>query len=103
MQEEIFGPVLPVMKISGFDEAMTLCNECKYGLSSYLFTNNAKYIMRMIQELDFGEVYVNRENGELLNAFHNGYKLSGTGGEDGEHGLQGYLQKKTVYMNYNIR
>ncbi len=101
MQKEIFGPVLPIMKIKDFDQAIAYANDCEYGLSSYLFTNNAKNIMRMVNELEFGEVYVNRENGEMINAFHNGYKLSGIGGEDGKHGLEGYLQKKTVYMNYN--
>ena len=101
MQEEIFGPIAPIMKISSFDEAIQYANECRYGLSAYLFTNNVRYIMRMVQELEFGEVYVNRRNGELVNAFHNGYKLSGVGGEDGRYGLEGYMQKKTVYMNYD--
>ena len=81
MQKEIFGPVLPIMKIKDFDQAIAYANDCEYGLSSYLFTNNAKNIMRMVNELEFGEVYVNRENGEMINAFHNGYKLSGIGGE----------------------
>jgi lactaldehyde dehydrogenase/glycolaldehyde dehydrogenase len=102
MQEETFGPIAPMMRIHSFDEALDYANDCEYGLSSYLFTNNAKNIMRMTRELDFGEVYVNRENGELFNAFHNGFKLSGIGGEDGKFGLEGYLQKKTIYMNYDI-
>lgn len=101
MQQETFGPIAPMMKVKSFDEAIELANDCEYGLSAYLFTNNAKLIMRAVNELDFGEVYVNRENGELLNGFHNGYKKSGLGGEDGKYGLDGYLQKKTIYMNYN--
>ena len=80
---------------------MEYANDCCYGLSSYLFTDNVKYIMRMINELEFGEVYVNRKNGELVNGFHNGFKLSGVGGEDGKYGIEGYLQKKTIYMNYS--
>ena len=101
IQEETFGPILPVMKVESFDQALEYSNDCVYGLSAYLFTNNAKNIMRAVNELEFGEVYTNRQNGELINAFHNGYKLSGTGGEDGKYGVEGYLQKKTVYMNYN--
>lgn len=101
MQEEIFGPVVAMMPVNSFDQAIEYANDCCFGLSSYLFTNNAKYIMRMVNELDFGEVYVNRKNGELVNGYHNGYKLSGVGGEDGKYGIEGYLQKKTVYMNYN--
>lgn len=102
MQQETFGPIAPIMKIEDFDSALEFANDCDYGLSAYLFTNNAKNIMRAVNELEFGEVYVNRENGELLNAFHNGYKQSGVGGEDGKYGLDGYLQKKTIYMNYNF-
>ena len=65
-QQETFGPIAPMMKVKSFDEAIELANDCEYGLSAYLFTNNAKLIMRAVNELDFGEVYVNRENGELL-------------------------------------
>ncbi len=101
MQEETFGPVVPMMPINDFEQAMEYANDCCYGLSSYLFTDNVKYIMRMINELEFGEVYVNRKNGELVNGFHNGFKLSGVGGEDGKYGIEGYLQKKTIYMNYS--
>lgn len=102
MQEETFGPIAVMMQIESFDQAIELANQSNYGLSAYLFTNNAKYIMRMVNELECGEVYVNRKNGELVNAFHNGYKWSGVGGEDGKYGLEGYLQKKTVYLNYDI-
>jgi lactaldehyde dehydrogenase / glycolaldehyde dehydrogenase len=101
MQQELFGPIAPIMKVSSFDEALAYANDCEYGLSAYLFTNNAKNIMRAVNKLEFGEVYVNRENGELINGFHSGYKKSGIGGEDGVYGLEGYLQKKTVYMNYD--
>ncbi|MGG4036468.1 aldehyde dehydrogenase family protein, partial [Paenibacillus cisolokensis] len=60
-----------------------------------------KKVMSVIDELDFGEIYVNRPHGESVHAFHNGFKLSGLGGEDGKHGLEGYLQKKTMYINYS--
>ncbi|WP_461205330.1 aldehyde dehydrogenase family protein [Clostridium sp. DL1XJH146] len=101
VQEETFGPIVAAMKVKDFDEALKYANDSKYGLSAYLFTNDVRKIMRASDELEFGEVYVNRRNGELVNAFHNGFKQSGIGGEDGKHGLQGYLQKKTIYMNYN--
>ena len=47
IQNEVFGPVLPVMKVKDFDQALEFANDCEYGLSAYLFTNNAKYIMRL--------------------------------------------------------
>lgn len=101
MQTEIFGPMVAMMKISTLDQAIEYANDCEYGLSAYIFTDSTKNVMKATNELEFGELYVNRENGELLNGFHNGYKKSGLGGEDGKHGLEGYLQKKMVYVNYN--
>ncbi len=101
MQTEIFGPMVAMMKVSSLDEAIVCANDCEYGLSAYLFSDSSKKIMQAANELEFGELYINRENGELLNGFHNGYKKSGLGGEDGKHGLEGYLQKKMVYVNYN--
>ncbi len=102
MQSEIFGPIIPLCKVSSFEEALNLANESEYGLSAFLFTNNARHIMRATRELEFGELYINRQSGELLNGFHTGHKLSGLGGEDGKHGLEGYLQKKSIYMNWDI-
>lgn len=101
IQEETFGPIVAAMKVKDFDEALEKANDCDYGLSGYLFTNNNRHIMRATRELEVGELYVNRRNGELLNGYHSGMKLSGLGGEDGKHGLDLYSQKKTVYVNYN--
>ena len=49
--------------------------------------------------MEVGEVYVNRGLGEQHQGLHNGWKLSGMGGEDGQYGLEQYLEKKTVYLN----
>ncbi len=102
MQTEIFGPMVGIMKINSLDEAIECANDCEYGLSAYLFSSDIRNIMRVSNELEFGEIYINRENGELINGFHNGYKKSGLGGEDGKYGLEGYLQKKMIYVNYNF-
>jgi len=100
MHEETFGPVAIAMKVKDFDQALAYANDCVYGLASYLYTKNLRYLMRATQELHFGEIYTNRPIGEELNAFHNGFKQSGVGGEDGRYGMEGYLQKKTVYVNF---
>ena len=101
MQTEIFGPMVGMMKVDSLEQAIAYANDCEYGLSAYLFSDSNKTIMTTMRDLQFGEVYVNRQNGELVNGFHNGYKKSGLGGEDGKHGLEGYLQKKMMYVNYN--
>jgi lactaldehyde dehydrogenase/glycolaldehyde dehydrogenase len=89
------------MRISSFEEAVEITNESRYGLSAYLFTNDFARIMRAVQEVRFGEVYVNRIGPEALQGYHTGYRNSGPGGDDGLHGLEAYLRKKTVYANYS--
>lgn len=101
MRDEIFGPVVPVMRVSGFDEALEVANDSRYGLSAYLFTNDVRRVMRAVQEVRFGELYVNRIGPESLQGFHTGYRNSGPGGDDGAHGLDHYLRKKTVYVNWS--
>lgn len=101
MREEVFGVVSPIMRVNSFEQAIELANDSDYGLSAYLFTNNSRNVQRIVGELDFGEIYVNRGMGEQRQGFHNGYKLSGTGGEDGKYGMENYLEKKTVYLNYS--
>lgn len=98
VHEETFGPILPIIKIASLDDAIAYSNDSEYGLSAYLFTTSMEYINRYIEEAECGEVYVNRGIGEQHQGFHNGWKSSGAGGEDGKYGLEQYLEKKTVYM-----
>lgn len=100
MREEVFGVVSPIMRIESYDQALELANDCQYGLAAFLFTRDHRLIQRAVLELEFGEIYVNRPMGEQRQGFHNGYKLSGTGGEDGRYGLENYLEKKTMYVNF---
>lgn len=100
MQAEVFGPVSPLVRFSEFEEAVVCANDSQYGLSAYLFTNDFRRVMRAIRDVDFGEIYVNRSGPEAFHAFHSGYRHSGIGGDDGRHGLEQYLRKKTVYLSY---
>ncbi|GAB5379493.1 MAG: aldehyde dehydrogenase [Aliiglaciecola sp.] len=99
VHEETFGPVVPVVKINSIEQAIACTNDSEYGLSAYLYTKNLDYIHRSIAEMEVGEVYVNRGIGEQHQGFHNGWKMSGMGGEDGEYGLEQYVDKKTIYMS----
>ncbi|MFY0713675.1 aldehyde dehydrogenase [Seonamhaeicola sp. NFXS20] len=100
IQEEVFGPVLPVMKFSTLDEAIALSNDCEYGLTSSIFSENFNKIMYACDQLEFGETYVNREHFEAIQGFHAGWKKSGIGGADGKHGMEEYLQTKVIYAQY---
>ncbi|NJB35251.1 aldehyde dehydrogenase [Croceivirga sp. JEA036] len=100
VHEESFGPILPVLKFSSFDEVIGYANDCEYGLAAMVFTNDMNKIMRCNDELEYGEIYVNRGHGEQHQGFHNGYKLSGSGGEDGKYGFEQYMEKKTFYVRH---
>ncbi len=101
MQQEIFGPISPVMAFDDFEEAVALANDTKYGLTAYLFTNDIKRMMHAVRAIRFGEVYINKIMPEQLQGFHGGYGLSGLSGDDGKHGLAHYSRKKTVYLSYD--
>jgi lactaldehyde dehydrogenase/glycolaldehyde dehydrogenase len=100
MREEVFGPVVPAMRVDSFEQAVDLANDTEYGLSAFLFTRDLKRLMRAPYELKFGELYLNRANGEQVQGFHTGWKHSGLGGEDGKYGFDGYLHKQTSYLNW---
>ncbi len=100
LQEEIFGPVVAAKRIGSFEEAVALANDTSFGLSAYLFTQNAKRIARAPYALKFGEIYLNRSNGEAVQGFHTGWGHSGLGGEDGQYGFDAYMKKQTTYLNW---
>ena len=98
--QEVFGPVVPAVRVDDFDHALQLANDTEYGLSAYIFTQDHRRLMQTPYRLNFGEIYVNRANGEQFQAFHNGWGHSGLGGEDGKYGFDGYLRKQALYMNW---
>ena len=102
VQEEIFGPVLPVLTFSTLDEAFALANDTKFGLTSSIYSQNVDVIERAKTELRFGETYVNRENFEAIQGFHAGMRQSGIGGADGKHGMEEYLASHVVYVRRNL-
>lgn len=99
-QEEIFGPLLPILRIKDFDEAVAMTNDSPYGLASYLFTEDYRVMMRASEELEVGTVFINSQITGYTHGFHSGHKLSGLSGEDGEYGLDAFLQKRALYMKY---
>ena len=100
MIEETFGPVAPIVGIDSLADTITIANDSRYGLSAYLFSRDYQTIMRTVEELQFGEIFINRSLGESIHAHHSGYKESGIGGEDGKWGLTRYTQIKAAYHRY---
>lgn len=104
-REEIFGPVLSVLRVKDFDEAMMVANDSEYGLSSSVFSNDANDIYRFIQEIETGMTHVNSPTtgGEAHIPF-GGSKSTGIGArEQGSTSLDFYTEIKVVYVDYTGR
>ena len=99
IHEETFGPVIPIVKFEKLDDAISMSNDCEYGLASSIFTNNLNDAVKACRELEFGETYVNREHFEAIQGFHAGVKKSGIGGADGKHGVEEYLVTHVTYLD----
>jgi gamma-glutamyl-gamma-aminobutyraldehyde dehydrogenase len=99
-REEIFGPVLSVLTVDSFDEAISLANSTEYGLAASIFTSNVKRALRGARALRAGTVTVNSfGEGDISTPF-GGFRQSGFGGRD--NGIQAhdqYTQVKTIWVD----
>jgi alpha-ketoglutaric semialdehyde dehydrogenase len=104
-REEIFGPVLSVLRVKDFEEAMAVANDSDYGLSSSVFSNDANDIFRFVQEIESGMTHVNSPTtgGEAHIPF-GGIKATGIGArEQGSTSLDFYTELKVVYVDFTGR
>ena len=99
-REEVFGPVLTVIEIGSFDEAIKVANDTEYGLAASIFTANAKRAIRGASAIRAGTVTVNSySEGDISTPF-GGYKQSGFGGRDNSvHAHDQYTQLKTIWID----
>jgi 4-(gamma-glutamylamino)butanal dehydrogenase len=100
VREEVFGPVLTVLTVESFDEAIALANDTEYGLAASLFTGNIKRALRGARAIRAGTVTVNSfGEGDSTTPF-GGFKQSGFGGRDnGVHAHDQYTQLKTIWVD----
>lgn len=101
-REEIFGPVLSVIEVDSFEEAIRVANDTEYGLAASIFCANGKRALRGARALRAGTVTVNSfGEGDMSTPF-GGYKQSGFGGRDnGIHAHDQYTQLKTIWLDLN--
>jgi aldehyde dehydrogenase (NAD+) len=92
---EIFGPVLSVMPFETEEEAIEIANDTPYGLTNYIQTQDKEKVKRVARKLRSGMVDVNGA-GIAVDAPFGGFKHSGIGREAGEHGLEEFLEVKSV-------
>ena len=97
-QEEVFGPVLSIIKFSTEEEAIKLANNTQYGLAGYVHTSNLQRAHRVAEELDAGYISVNSFPPMPITAPFGGWKESGYGSENGRAGIEAFLRTKNVYV-----
>jgi succinate-semialdehyde dehydrogenase / glutarate-semialdehyde dehydrogenase len=98
MREEVFGPVLPVLRYTAFDDAIAQANDTPYGLGSSIWTHDVRKIHRAAQEIDAGMTWVNQIHYGYDELPFGGIKDSGFGKEHGLEALDSYVELKSVVV-----
>jgi len=98
VQEETFGPLLPVFKVRDIDEAIRLANDSIYGLGSSIWTYNIKWINKAAQEIEAGMTWVNQIHYGYDELPFGGVKASGMGREHGPEAVDYYTEFKSVVI-----
>jgi succinate-semialdehyde dehydrogenase/glutarate-semialdehyde dehydrogenase len=99
LEEEIFGPVAPIVTFASDQTALELANDTAYGLVAYVFTSDIRRALGVIEELNTGMVAVNKGTVSAAGAPFGGVKHSGFGREGGPEGLEEYLESKYVALD----
>src|SRR3954447_15338587 len=104
-QEEIFGPVLSIIPVADYNEAMMALNQTRYGLSSSIFTSDVNTAFRAMRDFETGIVYVNAgTTGAEVHLPFGGWKETGNGHrEAGNIALDTYTEWKSIYVDFSGR
>ncbi len=98
-REEVFGPVLSVLRFSDENELIGLANDTEYGLACAIWTGNLEKAHRMANQLEAGLVWINTIHSLSPGSPYGGYKQSGTGLEMGMEAVDQYMKTKTIWLN----
>jgi (Z)-2-((N-methylformamido)methylene)-5-hydroxybutyrolactone dehydrogenase len=98
-QEEVFGPILSVIKFSDEDEAIKIANDIPYGLAAGVWTQSLDRAINIPPRLRAGTVWVNAYRVVSYLAPFGGFKNSGIGRENGKEAIKEYLEAKSVFLN----
>lgn len=98
-QEEVFGPVLSIIRFRDDDEAVAIANDVMYGLAAGVWTQNVRRSITVADRLQAGTVWVNTYRAVSFMSPFGGYKMSGIGRENGADAIREYLQTKSVWIS----
>lgn len=102
MREETFGPAIPLMEYTSFDEAIKLTNDCQYGLGAVLISNNPQRIKQFFDDVKAGTIWINDPLTDNYAGPFGGMKYSGGARELGEVGLDEFREVKHVHWDFNM-
>ncbi len=104
-KEEIFGPVLSVLRVASYEEAVRVANDVDYGLSSAIYTRDVNSAFRAIEDLEAGITYVNAPTiGAEVQLPFGGIKSTGNGGrEAGSVAVDEFTEIKTVFVDFSSK
>jgi acyl-CoA reductase-like NAD-dependent aldehyde dehydrogenase len=97
-EEEIFGPVMPVIPFDDVDDAIAVANATDYGLAAYVYTRDLATAFKVSEGLEFGMIGINDWHPSTPEAPFGGVKQSGLGRESGLEGIHEYVEPKTRYF-----
>ena len=98
-QEEVFGPVLSIIRFKDEDDAVVIANDVRFGLGAGVWTSDIGRAFRMSERIEAGTVWVNTYRAVSYMSPFGGYKDSGLGRENGIDAIREYLQTKCVWIN----
>ena len=102
MREETFGPAVPLMEYTSFEEAIDLVNDCKYGLGAVLLSEDPKKIKMFFEDVKAGTIWINDPLTDNYAGPFGGMKYSGGARELGIEGLDEFRETKHVHWDFNM-
>jgi aldehyde dehydrogenase (NAD+) len=101
-QEEVFGPVLSVIRFIDEDDAIRIANDVRFGLAAAVWTKSLHRAMLLTEKLEAGTVWVNNYRATSFTSPFGGYKDSGIGRESGSQAIYEYLETKSVWISTDL-
>jgi acyl-CoA reductase-like NAD-dependent aldehyde dehydrogenase len=101
-QEEVFGPVLAVIRFKDEEDAIRIANDIKFGLAAGIWTRSLERAMLLSERIKAGTVWINNYRSTSFTTPFGGYKLSGLGREGGTEAIKEYLNTKSVWVSSNL-
>jgi acyl-CoA reductase-like NAD-dependent aldehyde dehydrogenase len=102
MREETFGPAIPLMEYTSFDEAIDLVNDCQYGLGAVLLSEDPKKIKAFFEDVKAGTIWINDPLTDNYAGPFGGMKYSGGARELGIEGLDEFRETKHVHWDFHL-